>query len=133
MIKKNIIVSALILSLCAAALTSCGGNMNDNDPSGERVTTDTADKDTKETNDSIADKVESGMEDIGSDIKDSISNPEEATHGTEANGSDNVEGDTSDTGNGTMGDDVNGTDSTTGNRNTQTDAPRHRKAVPFGK
>ena len=62
-----------------------------------------------------------------------ISNPEEATHGTEANGSDNVEGDASDTGNGTMGDDVNGTDSTTGNRNTQTDAPRHRKAVPFGK
>ena len=90
--NKKIIAAALILATCtASALTSCGGNNTNNGGSnenggndGERVTTNVnGDKTDKETEGNILDGVESGLEDIGSDIKDSVSNPEDATHGTE--------------------------------------------------
>ncbi|MBQ8409875.1 MAG: hypothetical protein IJY39_13525 [Clostridia bacterium] len=120
--KKKIMITALLLTTCAAAtLTSCGGNMSNNgnnDANGERVTTDTNDRETKETNKGIIDSVEDGVENIGSDIADMVGDPENATHGTEDNDG-NVEN------NDAMGD--NGTS------NAPKDGARHRRAVPYGK
>ncbi len=91
--KNKFMITALILALTAtASLTACGGNTttggtnnggNNGSGSTEKVT-DTTDKNdsNKETDKNIADDIESGVEDIGSDIKDSITNPEDATHGT---------------------------------------------------
>ena len=83
--KKNLMITALLLSLCAtASLTSCGRtNANDtqNGNNGERVTTTPAEPDRKETDNGIVGGIERGLEDMGSDIKNSIGNPEYATHG----------------------------------------------------
>ena len=82
--KKNLMITALLLSLCAtASLTSCGRtNTNDtqNGNNGERVTTTPAEPDRKETDNGIVGGIESGLEDMGNDIKNSIGNPEYATH-----------------------------------------------------
>ena len=85
--KKNLMITALLLSLCAtAALTSCGRtdantDSTQSDNNGERVTTAPAEPDRKETDNGIVGGIESGLEDIGSDIENSIGNPEYATHG----------------------------------------------------
>jgi hypothetical protein len=122
--KKKLMITALLLTLCAAAsLTSCGrtdantdGTQNDNN--GERVTTAPAETDKKEPDNGIVGDIESGIEDIGSDIENSVGNPEDATHGKTDN---NTEGN-----NGNMSNEMT---PNTGN------APgaRHRKAVPNGK
>lgn len=121
--NKKIIISALLFAICsAAALTSCGGgNTNGNQTDGtqgERVTTDSNDKENQENTDNIINDVESGLEDIGSDISDSIGNPEDATHGTE----DDKEN--ADNNNAANKGETN---------NMPTDGTRHRGAVPYGK
>ena len=121
--KKNLMITALLLSLCAtAALTSCGrtdanADSTQSDNNGERVTTAPAEPDRKETDNGIVGGIESGLEDIGSDIENSIGSPEDATHGkaedaVEENGNNN------------------------GNQRDQMIphmGARHRQAVPNGK
>ena len=76
--KKNLMITALLLSLCAtAALTSFGRtdantDSTQSDNNGERVTTAPAEPDRKETDNGIVGDIESGIEDIGSDIENSV-------------------------------------------------------------
>lgn len=123
MIKNKIIVSALILTMCAAALTSCGTNNTNGNGSentnGGAATTDSANKETTEGSNNIVNDIESGAEDIGNDINDSITRPEDATHGTE---NDNTEN------NGTIIGDTNGD-----NVNDQANSARQRRDLPYGK
>lgn len=120
--SKNLIVAALLVAACtSASLASCGKNNADggnsagtgsNGMNGERVTTAAPDKENKETEGNIIDKIESGAESIGSDIRDSINNPEDATHGTENMPAESGENSAND---------------------TQITRDGHRKAVPYGK
>ena len=115
--KKKIIIITLLLTMCTATmLTSCGGtDMNGNDQDGERVTDAAPDKNDKETTGNVVDDIESTVEDIGSDIGDSITNPEDATHGKT---DENVE--------------ENGNGQNTGNMENGA-VTKHRNAVPNGK
>jgi len=88
----------LILAIgSVAALTSCGGNANEstNNNTEENKTTVTR----------PSENTENIVDDIESDIKDSIMDPEKATHGTEEKDE----------------------------PNSVEPAPKHRPMVPYGK
>lgn len=85
MLKNRIFASALIALACAAALTACTANNTDG-------------------NEGNPDGMGEQVSEIASDIKDSVGNPEKATHGVEKN-----------------------------TENEEAQQRSHREAVPFGK
>ncbi len=141
--KKKIILTALILAVTAsAALTSCGGNDgNANRPTDGKPAESTPDQGKpgdKETEGSPLDKVESGIEDIGSDIQDSITHPEDATHGKPEDeesplpGTGDMTGGTEgNTGSGTEGNTEGGTSLAPGKDNGGMGGARRKAHRPF--
>ncbi len=93
MLKKNIIISALALTMCTSALlASCGVNDNTtNDNSGKETTVETT---KKATNDNVVGEIGSDVGDMAGDVINGAGNivsdvvdddnREDATHGTEA-------------------------------------------------
>lgn len=134
--NRKTIVCAIIIAMCSlAALTSCGGNNvsgNTPDNDGERVTTGTTNEQ-KEENNGIVDGIESAVEDIGSDIKDSVSNPEEATHGKDQEIT--PDANALPKGKNVIRDSTKGSEGMMDQENgaTHHSAPKHRAPTPAGK
>ena len=96
MLKNKFLVGALISLLCAATLTSCGSN----------TVTDTNGNGTQQggTETKVTEGISDNVSEAISDIKDSMGDREETTHGSDGE-----------------------------RANSEKTLPRHRDAVPYGK
>ncbi len=90
MINKKFIITALILTMCICVmLTSCGGRGSETESMTENAVSGGA-TDNKGPVGEVMDGVQEGVDDMGSDIKDSI---EDATHAEADDTDDSARGD----------------------------------------